>query len=208
MSSLLHQLFVATLHFNLLSISSSKEAVQIRTFTEVTFIVRESGEFTRSSSWLGGKPPANETCSPIGGCDLYVSNGFNLSTVALNGQLSINLKEIIIAVGGVFELGSVGHLIPFKFLYKVIISCFGHLVDISGGDRGIYLPFGSNLIFYASGYFTSQVSTFLYAYDATSGMISGTSVSLTISLTGPYEIDISVSGEISISTNGKINFAC
>jgi hypothetical protein len=170
----------------------------------VTFIVGQSGDFNVSSSWLGGNVPTNDTCSLVDGCDLYIGKGFNLSTATLNGQLNVNLTKIIVDVGGVFELGTVGDNIPFKFLYKVILNCYGYLVDVSGGNSSIYLPFGSNFILYANSSFTSQVSTFLYAYNVMTGMKSGASVSLPTSLNGPYEVEISVSGEISVSTNGKI----
>jgi hypothetical protein len=176
----------------------------ILTFAEVTFIVEQSGDFTGNSSWLGGSVPTNDVCSLFGGCNLYIGTGFNLSTASLNGQLDVNLKEITVANGGVFELGAAGFNISFKFLFTVVLDCYGYLVDVSSGDSGIYLPFGSDFNLYAGGFFISQVSTFLYAYNTTSGETSGAPVSLPISLSGPYTVEISTSGEISVNANGKI----
>jgi hypothetical protein len=176
----------------------------IQTFAKVTFIAAVSGSFTATTTWLGGLVPTADLCVLAGGCGLSISSGCTLSTASLNDELNINFNLITIAAGGICQLGTAGVNTGFRFRFLLALNCYGQLIDVSGGNGGIYFPFGSGFNLYIGGSFTAQVSTFLYAYNTVTGQTSGTPVSLSISLNTSFFVTISLSGAISVSTNGKI----
>ena len=64
---------------------------------------------------------------------------------------------------------------------------------------GIYIPTSSAVDFYGGSAFTSQVVTFIQVYNSATGANIGSSMTLSISFSGPYYITISSNGTISVS---------
>jgi hypothetical protein len=170
-------------------------------FTEVTYIVTQSGGFTFGSTYLGGFAPSTEGCSS--GCGLYVPSGYVLSTSDLNGVLGLQVDQIFVAVGGRFELGTVGLSSGFRFSYPCRIDVYGTLAFVGSLGGGIYIPGGSFINFFPGAIFTSTVVTFIQIIDAVTLVNIGVRFTLATLISGPYFITISITGIISISVIGR-----
>jgi hypothetical protein len=178
----------------------------IETFTRVTFIARQNGSFTFSSTWLGGVVPTAAACASDG-CGLLIAPGVSLSTESLNGELNINFSVVTVRAGATFRLGAVGLTTGFRFRFRVLFVCYGILQDATESAGGIFLTSGSNFNLFGGGSFSSSVSTFLFIYNVETGVTIGTGLTLSASLTGPYFVSVSVTGETSVSTSSKESFS-
>ncbi|CAF4338608.1 unnamed protein product [Rotaria socialis] len=98
----------------------------IKTFSKVTFIVRQTGKFSTIICWLGNIVPTANICSLVGGCGLYIPSGCALLASSLNGQLNINFNLITIVSGGSLGLGSNGVHIALKFKFTLELDCLEH----------------------------------------------------------------------------------
>ena len=172
-------------------------------FKSVMCLARRSGSFSTSSTWLGGVAPTVNFCALAGGCGLYLSSGFTLSTESLNGELNIQFNTITILSGSTFQLGASGLTSGFRFRYVTTINCYGIIQDVTSGTGGIYFPLSSSFNLFTGSRFVSVVPTFLRIYNTTTGSTIGTSLSLSASLSGPFYVAVSSNGEISTSTTSK-----
>jgi len=177
---------------------------EIQTFSTVTFIVAISGGFNVRGTWLGGIAPTVDFCDSIGGCGLYISSGCNLDTSELNGQLSINFNVISIASGGTFSLGAAGLTGGFQFLYTFSFNIYGTL-NFLASTGSIYLPWGCGFNFFAGAQFSSSFEVEIRTYQAPNVATSIVLISLSSSSIGPYYFSISISGDITETTGGKLN---
>ena len=175
-----------------------------RRFRSVMCLARRSGSFRTPSTWLGGVAPTVDFCSGAGGCDLFLPDGFTLSTESLNGQLDIQFNVINIAAGGTFQLGTAGSSAGFRFKFKATLNIYGVLADVTGSTGGILLPFGSNFNLFASARFTSGVATTLRVFDPATGSPVGSGLSLSAALSIPFFAAVSSTGEVETSTASKI----
>ena len=167
-------------------------------------LARRSGSFRTPSTWLGGVAPTADFCSGAGGCDLFLPDGFTLSTESLNGQLDIQFNVINIAAGGTFQLGTAGSSAGFRFKFKATLNVFGTLTDVTGSTGGIQVPVGSGLNLFFGAKFVSSVSTFLRTFDATSGATVGSGLTLSSASVGPLFAGVGSDGEITTSVTGKL----
>ena len=136
-------------------------------------LARRSGGFKTPSTWLGGVAPTKEFCAGANGCDLFLPDGFTLSTESLNGELDIQFNVINIAAGGTLQLGTASSSAGFRFKSKTTLNVFGTLTDVTGGTGGIQVPLGSGLNLFSGSEVCKQWSTFLRTVEATSGATVG-----------------------------------
>jgi hypothetical protein len=174
----------------------------IETLTRVTFIARQNGSFVVSSTWLGGVVPTATACASDG-CGLLIAPGVSLSTESLNGELNINFTVVMVRAGATFKLGAVGLTTGFRFRFRVLFVCYGILQDATESAGGIFLTSGSNFNLFGGGSFSSRVSTFLFVYNVETGVTIGTGLALNMSISGPYFVSVSNTGEITVNTSSK-----
>ena len=176
----------------------------------VANLPRRSGEFTDSNSWFGRKAPSSNVCERAGGCSLQIVTSVSLSTASLNGNLDIRFNIVVVSIISTLQIGTPGFGGGFRFRFEVQLNIFGILAEVSGTAGGIFVPPGSKLNFFPGASFTSIVATHLYVYDPNTNAIL-TSITLEVSLTGPFYVSVAISGTISTSTIGNniyILFPC
>jgi len=172
----------------------------IQTFSQVTFIVEITGDFTETNTWLGRIVPTDSVCSSVGGCGLYISSGSVLSTISLNGQLDINFNFITVVTGARFELGSVGVSGSFRFRHSCRFDIHGTVKYVPANSIGIYLTIGSSFNFYAGATFTTSFTITINIYNPATNNTIGSGISISTSFTGPYFASISETGVVVTST--------
>jgi hypothetical protein len=177
--------------------------ILIQSFQSVTYILAGSGIFGDPLLWLGGIVPLPSVCILVGGCGMSVSPGYRLSTVGLVGELNINFHTILIAEGSVLQLGEPGLNIGFRFRYRMEMNCRGTLEDVSGGNRGIFLPVNSKVNFFASSTFMSAVATKIQTYDPVTNSDIGTALPLEPTVKGPYYVETASNGSVSSTVEGR-----
>lgn len=170
----------------------------ILTFSSVMCIPRASGDFTRSSTWLGRVAPDVTFCSSVGGCDLYATPSFILSTASLNGSLNILFNVITVPEGGRLQIGTLGITAGFRFRLPVTLAIYGTLENIVTGSSGIFIPFGSQFNFYATASFVTPLLTALRIFNPNTSATLGSGFILDNDLRGPFFIEVSTSGIISV----------
>jgi hypothetical protein len=170
-------------------------------FNMVTFICIKNGPFTSGPTYLGGMAPTPSICGPMSPCELYVPQGYTLTTTALNGVLNMNFAIIYVAPGGTLQLGMPGSNAGFGFTYAVQLNVYGTLSFACSGG-GINIPPNSEVNFYSGGSFTSIVVTFIQVYNPSTNVNIGQPMPLQISFSGPYFITITITGTIYTSTTG------
>ena len=175
-----------------------------RRFNSVMCLSRQSGGFRTGSTWLGGVAPTVDFCGSAKGCDLFLPGGFTLSTDDLNGELDIQFNTIEIAAEATFALGSAGSSAGFRFKFKATLNANGTIEDTTGGTGGILIPFGSNFNLFGGAKFVSSVSTFLRVFDPTTGATVGDGLSLSGSLSIPFFVGVSSTGQVSTSSTSKL----
>ena len=175
----------------------------IQTFAQVTFIVGITGDFSASGTWLGGVIPTPSFCDEVGGCGLYISSGCTLSTVSLNGQCNINFNVITVVSGATFQLGSVGFVGGFRFLFPFTFNIHGTLNFLPTSGGSIYLPFGCGFNFFGGAKFTSSRAISIRTYNILIGGEGTFVITIDSTFVGPYYVSISITGEIQQSSNSK-----
>ena len=175
----------------------------IQTFAKVTFIVGITGDFSASGTWLGGVIPTGSFCNEVGGCKLYISSGCTLSTASLNGQCDINFNEITVATGATFQLGSVGFVGGFRFLFPFTFNIHGTLNFLPTSGGSIYLPFGCGFNFFGGAIFTSSRAITIRIYDISVGGEGTVLINISGTFSGPYYVSISITGEVQESSERK-----
>ena len=174
----------------------------IQLFPKVTSIVTVSGTFTAASTWLGGIVPRKDVCDLVGGCGLSISSSFALSTETLRGELDINYNEISIGASAGLILGTPGSSAGFRFRYSVTLNCNGRLQAATGGTGSIFIPLNSEFNFFAGATFVSTTSVSLIIYNTATSATVGTALTLSSSLSGPYFVTVSSSGQVTTSITG------
>ena len=175
----------------------------IQTFSSVMYIVRQSGSFSNSNTWLGLVTPKASFCSSIGGCDLYIPSGVNLNTNSLNGVLNIRFNVITIPVGAILQLGTAGVSGGFRFIFGVSLEIHGQLVYSATESNSFYFPFGSNFNFYENATFATTVTASLRIYNSATNRTIGSGIILDNDFTGPIFVEVTSSGTVSIDSGGK-----
>ena len=177
---------------------------EITAFESVTYIVKASGSFYSSATWLGGRYPRGDICISVGGCVLYIPNSCELTTASLEGQLDIYFKEITVAIGGIFSLGRSGRSGGFRFKYQFQFNIYGTILFLSSSGS-LYLPWGSAFNFYDGAHFTSTYTVSIRSYNPYGHNYEGSEfLQLSSSVTTAYYYWISISGSATSSTGGKI----
>jgi hypothetical protein len=175
----------------------------MQNYDSVMCIVRRSGSFTDDETWLGGIAPSVGFCDSVEGCGLYISEGFVLNTLSLNGVLTVRFTIIIIATGGTFQLGTPGNELGFQFLFTFVFEIFGSFEYTATSSLGISIAFGSSFNCYVGSIFISSIQISLIVFNPLTGAISGAGIALTPGLGGPFYVLVSESGETQISTDRK-----
>ena len=172
----------------------------IRTFRSMTCVVRQSGSFAVSATWLGGIAPTIEFCALVGGCDLYIPQGFTLSTASLNGQLNIRFNLITVSFGAFFELGSPGFGSGFRFMFSFTFEIYGTLTYVPSDNAGILIPFGCQFNFYDGAIFFTTVTINVSTYDPNTLLTIGSVISLTNGYSQAVFVQISDTGVTNINS--------
>ena len=176
----------------------------VQGYSSIMCVVRQSGSFTDSTSWLGLVAPTNTFCASVGGCDLNVPSGFILSTESLSGALNIQFNEITILAGGSLQLGTSSVTSGFRFTYAVSLNIFGQLKYIATSSNGIFIPYGSAFNFDTNATFVTTILTALRVFDPLTNKTSGSGYILDNDLLGPLYVQVSISGSVSIDTGSKL----
>jgi len=176
---------------------------EIEAFESVTYIVKASGSFYSSATWLGGRYPRGDICDSVGGCGLYIPHSCDLSTEDLDDELDIYFKEITVAIGGIFSLGRSGRPGGFRFKYQFRFNIFGTISFLSSSGS-LYLPWGCAFNFYDGAHFTSTYTVSIRSYDLQGDLEGSEFLQLSSSVTTAYYYWISISGTVTQSTERKI----
>ena len=178
---------------------------EIQVFTSVTYIVKASGSFYSSATWLGGRAPRGDICDSVGGCGLYIPHSCDLSTEDLDDELDIYFKEITVAVGGTFSLGRSGRTSGFRFKYQFQFNIFGKIAFLASGGS-LYLPWGCAFNFYAGAQFISTYTVSIRTYQLT-GNLEGTEfLRLNASITTSFYYQISINGSPTRTSDRKFYY--
>lgn len=169
----------------------------------VTFMLKNSGDISLPTIFIGGKQITASLCSSVGGCGLSIATGLTLMTESLNGVLGIKVNRIDIARGCSMKLGTAGSSSGFRFRFKVEIVVEGILSDETNGVGGLILPVGSVIRILASGSLTIKASTTIKVVEENSASIIGTPFSVNGTITGPFFITVLSNGQIQTGNTGK-----
>jgi hypothetical protein len=173
----------------------------IRLFLRVTYIVRQTGEFNDTETWLGHLLPTLEDSILVGGCALYIPSNTTLRTGSLKGELKINFTHITIDIYAVLELIAITDPLIFKFFYIVKVEVRGtlHYMGIGSANAAIFIPAGSRINIYASGRFISSNFCYLRIYSIITNQLIGDGYPLGTLIIGPYFIIISIEGIVTVN---------
>ena len=178
----------------------------IKVFLRFTFIVRQSGSFSATATWLTGFNPTAAICSAVGGCGIYIPTGIILDTQGLGGILSINITIIIVERGARFVLIPSLENSRFTFRFSFVFEIYGTLEfrgSLTVQTGGIYVVGGTDLNFYEGGAFESNIFITLFVYNIVTNEIIGTGVSWGLSFFGPRFFIILIDGTITETTARK-----
>ena len=185
-------------------------------YKRIAFIAIQNGDLSSPSCYLNDEAPSAEACN--GGCALYVSPGVKLSTAGLvGGVLSINIAQIDVIAGAIFEVGSAGSSDGLQCSFPIQINIFGVFAYVGNGGK-IRLPGGNGdscgLNFYGGGKLESIVIILIQIFNRITGIDIGEPTRLPIGLIGPFFILIVIDATFEINIigmkkfrNGKIEFS-
>lgn len=175
---------------------------KVEVHQKITFMVAISGQMSVGSTMVGGEAPGANICALAGGCGLSMSLSVTLSTSSLGGSLNMRFDLFTVGVSSTFQVGTSGSRAGFFFRFAMIFNINGVMEDVSGTTGGIYIVVGTQLNLFPGARFRAQVDTFLYVYDPLTGATLS-SMRLSVSITGPFFISVSLTGVISTSTTSN-----
>jgi hypothetical protein len=178
----------------------------IKVFLRVMFIVRQSGTFSATTSWISGFNPTADLCLAIEACGVYVPTGIDLDTQGLGGSLSIKITLIIVEKGARFILIPSVTNLRFTFQFSFVFNIYGTLkfqASVSVGNGSIYVVGGTDLNFYEGGTFESDIFINLFVYNIITSEIIGIGISWGFSFLGPRFFIILIDGTITETTARK-----
>lgn len=137
------------------------ESGAVDIFDRLTFIAIESGSFYDHRIWSSGLVPKNEACFVIGGCDVSISPGTQVSIEVLENVFNLNVNCIIIQTGAILTLSSITLRDQFLFANKINIIVDGLLRFENKHNSSVIVQHNSMISFNAGSSFSSNYPTTL-----------------------------------------------